>query len=156
MLSLGTVVTRACKYNHGPQEALVELRRVTEKCGTLQANLCLPRVCEQVPSTTVLSRYILGYLRQPSRFHGEPPLNQWGYLGFPGGSDGREYACNSGDPGWIPGLGISPGKGKNYPLQYSCLENFIDRGAWWATVQGITKSWTHLSDFHFSGTVTLI
>ena len=50
-------------------------------------------------------------------------------LGFPGGSDGKESACNAGDLGSIPGLGSSPGEGNGYPLQYSCLENPMDRGA---------------------------
>jgi len=53
---------------------------------------------------------------------------------FPGGSGGKESACNAGDPGLIPGLGRSPGEGNGYPLQYSCLENSMDRGAGWATV----------------------
>ena len=50
--------------------------------------------------------------------------------GFPGGSDGKESVCNAGDPDSIPGLGKSPGEGNGYPLQYSFLENPIDRGAW--------------------------
>ena len=50
------------------------------------------------------------------------------YMGFPGGSDGKESACNVGDPGLIPWLGRSPGEGNGYPLQYSCLENSMDRG----------------------------
>ena len=58
---------------------------------------------------------------------------------FPGGSDGKESACNAGDPGSIPGLGRSPGEGNGNPLQYSCLENPTDRGAWRATVQGLTR-----------------
>ena len=58
-------------------------------------------------------------------------------LGFPGGSDGKESACSVGDPGSIPGLGRSTGDGYGYPLQYSCLENSMDRGAWWATVYGV-------------------
>ena len=61
-------------------------------------------------------------------------------MGFPGGSDGKESACNVRDLGSIPGLGGSPGEGKGYPLQYSCLENPMDRGAWQATVYGVTKS----------------
>ena len=65
---------------------------------------------------------------------------------FPGGSLGKESACNAGDLGSIPRLGRSPGEGNDYPLQYSCLENFMDRGAWWATVHGVTKSWTRLSN----------
>ena len=60
---------------------------------------------------------------------------------FPGGSDGKESACNAGDQGLIPRLGRSSEEGSGYPLQYSCLENSMDRGAWWAIVSGITKSW---------------
>ena len=60
--------------------------------------------------------------------------------GFPDGSDGKESACNAGDLGSIPGLGRSSGEGNGNSLQYSCLENSKDRGAWWATVLGITKS----------------
>ena len=57
--------------------------------------------------------------------------------GFPGGSNVRESVCNSGDPGLIPGLGRSPGEGNGHPLQFSCPENSVDRGAWWATVHGV-------------------
>ena len=63
-------------------------------------------------------------------------------MGFPGGSGGKESACNAGDPVSIPGLGRSPGGGHDYPLQYSYLENPMDTGAWWATVHGVAKSWT--------------
>ena len=62
--------------------------------------------------------------------------------GFPGGSDGKESACNVGDQSSIPGSGRSPGEGNGNPLQYSCLENPMDGGAWWATVLGVTKSRT--------------
>ena len=55
--------------------------------------------------------------------------------GFPGGSDGKEFTCNAGDPGLIPGLGRSPGEGKGYPLQYSCLENSMN-----CLVHGVAKS----------------
>ena len=61
---------------------------------------------------------------------------------FPGSSAGKESACNAGDPGSIPGLGRSPGERIDYPLQYSCLENSMDRGAWQATVHGIAKNQT--------------
>ena len=61
-------------------------------------------------------------------------------LGFPGGSDGKESDCNSGDPGWILGLGRSPGEGNGYMLQCSCLKNSVNRGAWGATVHEVTKS----------------
>ena len=59
-------------------------------------------------------------------------------------------ACNVGDLGLISGLGRSPGEGNGNPLQYSCLENLMDRGAWWATVHGVTKSRTRLSDLNLN------
>jgi len=62
--------------------------------------------------------------------------------GFPGGSDSKESACSVGDPGLIPELGRSPGEENGYPLQYSCLEKCLDRGAWRAIVHGIAKSQT--------------
>ena len=67
---------------------------------------------------------------------------------FPGGSDGKESPCNTGNPCSVPGWGRSPGEGNGNPLQYSCLENSMDRGTWQGTVHGITKSWTQLSDYH--------
>ena len=67
-------------------------------------------------------------------------------VSFPGSSEGKESACNEGDPSLIPGLGRSPGEGNGNTLQYSCMENSMDRGAWWARVQAVTKSWTQLSD----------
>ena len=69
---------------------------------------------------------------------------------FPGGSDGKASACNAGDLGLIPELERSPGEGNGKPLQYSCLENSIDGGAWWAAVHGVTKSQTQLSNFTFT------
>ena len=63
-----------------------------------------------------------------------------------GGSDGKEFACNTGDLGSTPGSGRSPGESNDNPLQYSCLGNLIVRGVWWATVPGVTKSQTGLSD----------
>ena len=71
--------------------------------------------------------------------------------GFPGGSERKESTYNAGDLASISGLGRRPGKGNGYPLQYTCLENSMDRGAWRAAIHGITKSWTQLSDFHFQG-----
>ena len=61
-------------------------------------------------------------------------------MDFPGGSDGKESACNAGDLGSIPELGRSPGEGNGYPLHYSYLENPMDRGAWWATVHVVAKN----------------
>ena len=63
-------------------------------------------------------------------------------LGFPGGSAGEESACSEGDLGLILALGRSPGGGHDTPLQFSGLENAMDRGAWQATVHGVTSSWT--------------
>ena len=72
------------------------------------------------------------------------------HQGFPGGSEVKASACNAGDLGSIPGSGRSPGEENGNPLQYSCLENPMDRGAWWATVHGVAKSRTRLSDFTHS------
>ena len=69
---------------------------------------------------------------------------------FPGGSEIKASAWNAGDTGSIPGLGRSPGEGNGNPLQYSCLENSMEGGAWWATVHGVIKSQTRLSDFTHS------
>ena len=68
------------------------------------------------------------------------------YLRCPCGSDGKESSCNAGDLSSIPGLERSPGEGNGYPLQYSGLENSMDRGAWQATVHGVTKSGTQLNE----------
>ena len=67
-----------------------------------------------------------------------------GIWGFPGGSVCKETVCNVGDLGSVPGWGRSPGERKDYPFQYSCLGNPMDRGARWATVHRVTK--TQLSD----------
>ena len=67
-------------------------------------------------------------------------------MGFTGGSDGKESACNAGDQGSIPGLGRSSGEGNGDALQFSCLENSKDRGAWWAMVHRVTKIWAQLSN----------
>ena len=63
-------------------------------------------------------------------------------MGFPGASDSKESACIAGDPDSIPESERSPGEGNGNPLQYSYLENSMDRGAWWATVHGVAKSQT--------------
>ena len=65
--------------------------------------------------------------------------------GFPGGSYSKESACNAGDQGSSPGSGRLPGEGNGNSLQNSCLDNPMERGAWWATVHGVSKSWTWLS-----------
>ena len=82
-------------------------------------------------------------------FYFLPPY-VWSFISFPCSSVGKESACNAGDPGSIPGSGSSPGEGNGNPLQYSCLENRMDRGAWRATAQGLAKSRTRLSDLHIA------
>ena len=68
-------------------------------------------------------------------------------MGLPGGLKGKASACNAGDPGSVPESGRSPGEGNGTPLQFSCLENPMDGGAWEAAVHGVVKSQTRLSDF---------
>ena len=75
------------------------------------------------------------------------------FLGFPGGSEVKASACNVGDLGSIPGLGRSPGGGNSNPLQYYCLKNPMDGGAWW--VHGVERIQTRLSDFTFTFTIFL-
>ena len=78
-------------------------------------------------------------------------INFWIYIilmGFPGGWDSKEFACNAGDLGSITGLGKSPGEENGHPLQYFCLENPMDRGAWWSTVHWVTKIRTQMNDKH--------
>ena len=70
-------------------------------------------------------------------------------IDFPGGSDSKASVYNEGNPGLIPGSERSPGEGNGNPLQYSCLENSVDGGFWWATVHGVAKSQTRLNDFTF-------
>ena len=67
-------------------------------------------------------------------------------MGYPGGSEIQNLPSNAEDVGLIPGSGRSPGEGNGNPLQYFCLGNPTDRGIWWATVHGVTKSWTQLSN----------
>ena len=82
--------------------------------------------------------------------HGVPKswtwLNMHSFLGLPCSSISKEFSCNAGDLSSIPGLGRSPGEGNGNPLQYSCLENSVDRGIWQAIVYGVAKSQTCLRD----------
>ena len=77
------------------------------------------------------------------------------YLVFPGSSADKESACNAGNTDLIPELGRFPGEGHGNPLQYSCLENFVGRGAWWGggggTAHGVTKSQTRLKQLSMQG-----
>ena len=98
-------------------------------------------------SDVTRQRQNLKVLSQESQLYTERNEKAWMgfieevlYLGFPGGSDGKESACNTGDPGSIPGSGRSPREGNGNPLQYSCLENSMDREAWWNTAHGVAES----------------
>ena len=73
-------------------------------------------------------------------------MNRKEIIKVKGSSDGKGSACSVGDPGSITESGRSPGEGNGNPLQCSCLENSMDRGAWWAIVHGVAKSWTQSSD----------
>ena len=117
-------------------------------------------VCDSLSGETktyffLLGTYIEGKLLAPSEPQIQPHLllrlcvSVFLPLAFSGGSVSKESSCGAGDPGSIPGLGRSPRGGNGNPLQYSCLENSMDRGAWWATVHGVAKSWTQLSTHAF-------
>ena len=101
--------------------------------GGLEPTLCLPRPGRDHSFQSHLQPHTQGC---PGRclVSGGPRS-----LGFPGGSEGKESSCNAGDLGLIPGLRRSPGGGHGSSLQYSCLENPMDRGAWWATVHAVTR-----------------
>ena len=86
------------------------------------------------------------FLLQVIDISGSPKTTASALQGFPGGSEVKASACNAGDLGSTPGLGRSPGEGNGNPLQYSCLENPMDGGAWWATAHGVSKSRSWLSD----------
>ena len=90
----------------------------------------LQHICNGQHMLESTSGFMYLYILSPAR------------LGFSPGSDGKASACNAGDLGLIPGSGRSPGEENGYPLQYSCLENSMDGGAWWATVHVVTKSQT--------------
>ena len=103
----------------------------------------------------ILQARILEWLASPfSRRSSQP--RDWIHVSYVScisswvGSDCKASAYNAGDLGSIPGLWRSPGEGNGNPLQYSCLENPMDGGAWWSAVHGVTKSWTWLSDFTFA------
>ena len=111
------------------------------------AGLCVSAPCQyhpEPPLIALLSDYINSLSLPPCAACLSSFTQQ--VMCFPAGSDSKESACNAGDPVSIPDLGRSPGEGKGNPRQYSCLENPMDGGAWWATVHGVTKSQTRLNE----------
>ena len=99
----------------------------------MMRNRAVPRLKENQRSPACLYLSICYFVHHAS----------FAYRGFPGGSGGKESACNAGDSSSIPGWGQSPGEDKGNPLQYSCLENPMDRGAWQGYSLGL-QSWTQL------------
>ena len=113
-----------------------------------QKVLCIPKTPALLNHFRRIIAIIFGYF--PWAWHGWITCHIYlvflTTVGFPGGSDGKESACDAGDLGPIPGSERSPGEGNGYPLQYSWVVNPMDRGAWRATVHGVTQSWTRLSN----------
>ena len=110
-----------------------------------------------ITAVTTLSYYLKQCRSLPSRSNSIPYATVNTFIRsystgctFPSGSDGKESDWSAGDLGLIPGSGRSPGEGNGNPLQYSCLENPMDGGAWWATIHGVTKSQTWMSNFTFT------
>ena len=116
-----------------------------QRCCTVEwsspdINSIMPCPCSKTPHWSLI--LIWSDLISLSGLSASLPLS----LGFPGGSDCKESTCSAGDQGSNPGLGRSPGEGNGCPLQYSCLKNPIDRGAWQATVHGVANSQTQLNN----------
>ena len=114
--------------------------------------ICLLSLC-----ISSLEKSLFQFFAYLSFCHG--PIGLWPLLwplitiknpGFPGGSDGKKSACDAGDQGSIPGLGRYAGEANGYPLQYSCLENSMDREAWWAIVDGVAKNQTQVRNYAFA------
>ena len=132
MFSIGTKESKQCFKEKCVQKHPFEGTLVNKS--NLDHYLISSATCSnQVPSCR------MGYVLFIWNFSIEPLACIDGYGASPGGSDGKESASNSGDPALVPVLGSS-GEGHGNPLQYSCLGNPTDRGAWWATVHGVTKS----------------
>ena len=125
--------TKFCLFSLPPQTIIFEKKMYFSRTEvTCFSTHLLWRCTEQHVENPVFNELGL----QKGSFHTED---------FPGGSDGKASAYNAGDLGSIPGSGRTPGEGNGTPLQYSCLENPMDRGAWQATDHGVTKSQTRLN-----------
>ena len=113
---------------------------VLSKLNVLFAGFCWPLLHHPLHSRESFLEWV-----SDTGSHYGPPVP---FMGFLGGSDSQESACNTGDQGLIPGSGRSPGEGNGNLVQYSCLENSMGRGDWRATVHGVAESWTQLSDLY--------
>ena len=129
--------------------------------------ICIARITQELRITALRTYYSQKHIFVKFEAHGLPyprghcsnywPMQLWNFMHLctcPGGSDGKVSAYSAGDPGSIPGSGRSSGEGNGNPLQYSCLENPMDEGVWQATVYGVAKSWTRLSNFTYIHTCT--
>ena len=135
---------------------LLKLTSIESMMPSIHLILCHPLLLlpSVFPSIRIFSSESALHIRWPKYWSFSlsiSPSNEysWLILDFPGGSDGKASAYNAGDPGSIPASGRSPGEGNGDPLQYSCLENPMDGGAWYPTIHGVEKSRTRLSDFTF-------
>ena len=130
--------TVTCRYTYANKlptltQQVPPQRRVKSGPGTLQVKFMLIFHNRLRKLSWALYHTVFEEQKEPS-------------IDSPGGSDSKKSACNARDLGSIPGSERAPGEGNGNPLQHSCLENPMDRGAWWATVHGITKSQTQLSN----------
>ena len=144
--------------NPGPPAGTSGKESESERWVTAGVLLCDPVGCSPPGSSVrgILQARVLGWVAislsrgsfpDPGIKPGAPALQADALLTEPlGKPGGKASACSAGDLASIPGLGTSPGKGDGYSLQYSCLQNPMDRKAWWATVHGVVKCWTQLSD----------
>ena len=122
------------------------------KAGTEVSQISYPLIqfIVTLPSFTCHSRLFCYYYWEALRHCEIILMRTQETKSFPGGSDSKESVCNAGEPGSIPGSGRSRGEGNGCPVQYSCLENSMDGGAWQATVHGVAKSQTQLKWLSFS------
>ena len=129
------------RIRNGPLKALIAWRSEREYCYSMGLALGITTYTLGITRETYQSdkRYYTKTIPTQIFNHGTMCVT-----GFPCSSVGKESACNTGDPASIPGLGRSPGEGNGYPLQYSCLENAMDRGAWQATVHGVAMCITNV------------
>ena len=130
------------KYVHSAADGYLDC-----SCVWAVVNSAAIHICVQVLFRRLFQFFEYAFKSEILRLYGHPSFNllpSFNHVlyGFPGGSDGKASTCNAGDLDSIPGSGGSPGEGNGNPLKYSCLENLIDRGAWWGTVHGVTKSQT--------------
>ena len=152
----GAVKLNAMEYDLEREATDISSTGVQRDNWFVLIKICISSQERKDAQTAELYPYILAFFDEVSRYFWTIEEVMWlkteillvhfsAISGFPGSSTGKEPACNTGDTvdvGSIPGLGRSPGEGNDNPLQYSCLGNLMDRGAWQAAFHGVEKSWT--------------